>query len=283
MTRFDPQRPDFAPYGLTVERWTPTLMPRLDRHNEIELNLLERGSVTYLLGGRKVTIEAGRLAIFWAAIPHQIINVDIGSSYHVATVPLSWFLQWNLPSRLADPILHGRVIEEPRPKESAHDVEAFGRWRRDLARPSEAKRKVVLLEIEARLLRLAIALGTSGVQRTQTTAAMESPALSKAEEIAFFLAKNYLRPLTVEEVGRAVGLHPNYAMNLFKKVFTITLTEYLTQHRLSHAQRLLATTGDKVLSVALESGFGSISRFNDVFQKAFGCSPRAYRREHRLP
>ena len=40
------------------------------------------------------------------------------------------------------------------------------------------------------------------------------------------------------KIGAAVGLHPNYAMNLFKKVFATTLTEYLTQQRLSHAQRL---------------------------------------------
>jgi AraC-like DNA-binding protein len=282
MARFDPSRPDFAPYGLTVERWTPTLMPRPDRHNEIELNLLERGSVTYLLGGTKVTVEAGRMSVFWAAIPHQIINVGDMTSYYVATVPLAWFLQWNLPARLAEPILHGRVVCETRSNESRRDVETFGRWQRDLARPTQAKRRVVLLEIEARLLRMATALPAERTPLRPNTPSMESPALSKAEEIACFLAKNYRRPLSAAEVGKAVRLHPNYAMNLFKKVFTITLTEYLIQHRLSHAQRLLATTGGKILSIAMESGFGSVSRFNDVFRKSFGCSPRAYRREHQI-
>jgi AraC-like DNA-binding protein len=282
MARFDPSRPDFAPYGLTVERWTPTLMPRPDRHNEIELNLLERGSVTYLLGGAKVTVEAGRMSVFWAAIPHQIIHVGDETNYYVATVPLAWFLQWNLPARLAEPILHGRVACETRSNESRRDVETFGRWQRDLARPTQAKRRAVLLEIEARLLRMAMALPTERTSSRPNTPSMESPALSKAEEIACFLARNYQRPLTAAEVGKAVRLHPNYAMNLFKKVFTITLTEYLIQHRLSHAQRLLATTGGKILSIAMESGFGSVSRFNDVFRKSFGCSPRAYRREHQI-
>jgi AraC-like DNA-binding protein len=65
-------------------------------------------------------------------------------------------------------------------------------------------------------------------------------------------------------------------------VFSTTLTQYLTQHRLSHAQRLLATSNAKILSIAMESGFGSVSRFNDVFRTSFGCSPRAYRQEHRI-
>ncbi len=158
MARFDPTRPDFAPYGLTVSRWTPTLMQRPDRHNEIEMNLLDRGSVTYLLGGRKVTVEGGRLTVFWAAIPHQIISVGDESSYHVATVPLAWFLQWELPARLVEPILHGRLVSEPQGRSSQRDGDAFARWRVDLARPTQAKRRVVLLEIQARLLRLAMAL-----------------------------------------------------------------------------------------------------------------------------
>ena len=73
MAKFDPRRPDFAPYGLTCERWTPAAMVRPDRHNEVEINLLAKGSLTYLLGGRKETVAAGRLTAFWAAIPHQVI------------------------------------------------------------------------------------------------------------------------------------------------------------------------------------------------------------------
>ena len=73
---FDQRRRDFTPYGFTCERWTPARMPRPDRHNEIEINLLTGGALTYLVGGRKVRVPAGRLAIFWAAIPHQIIETQ---------------------------------------------------------------------------------------------------------------------------------------------------------------------------------------------------------------
>ena len=49
MVRFDPARPDFSPYGFSCIRWTPTMMPRCDRHNEIELNLLDKGRLVYLM------------------------------------------------------------------------------------------------------------------------------------------------------------------------------------------------------------------------------------------
>lgn len=257
-------------------------MKRPDRHNEIEMNLLERGSVTYLLGGRKVTVESGRLTVFWAAIPHQVIGLEGGGSYLVATVPLARFLQWGLPDRLVNPILHGEILTERRKELMVRDVAALDRWRGDLQASSQERQRAVLLEMQARLLRFGMGLSSEATRRASQASHVESAALSKAEEIACYLAKHYREPLTTEDIGSAVGLHPNYAMTLFKTVFATTLTEYLTQQRLSHAQRLLVTTRAKILDIAMAAGFGSVSRFNDVFRKAFGCSPRVYREMHRI-
>jgi AraC-like DNA-binding protein len=71
-------------------------------------------------------------------------------------------------------------------------------------------------------------------------------------------------------------------MGLFKKAFGTTLIDYLTHHRVSHAQRLLATTNEKIVEVAFNSGFNSISRFNEAFRRACGCTPRAYRLQHAM-
>jgi AraC-like DNA-binding protein len=100
--------------------------------------------------------------------------------------------------------------------------------------------------------------------------------------MACLIARQYSEPLTVEDIGKAVGLHPNYAMSLFKKAFGTTLIDYLTHHRISHAQRLLATTDEKIVDVAFSSGFNSISRFNETFRRACGCTPREYRVQHEL-
>jgi AraC-like DNA-binding protein len=102
-------------------------------------------------------------------------------------------------------------------------------------------------------------------------------------DMACCIAQNYTEPLTIDDISREVGLHPNYAMGLFKKTFGTTLIDYLTRHRVSHAHRLLATTDDKIVDVAFSSGFSSISRFNEAFRRACGSSPRDYRKQHELP
>jgi AraC-like DNA-binding protein len=278
---FDQRRRDFTPYGFTCERWTPARMPRPDRHNEIEINLLTGGALTYLVGGRKVRVPGGRLAIFWAAIPHQIIETQGASEYYVATIPLSWFLQCNFPEHLVQPVLHGDVLLDRRTDRG--DLARFELWLDDLRTDPANRQRPVFLEMEARLYRLALSLARGrGKSGRSAAEPVKEGHLSNVERMAAFVAMRYTEPLTVDDIGEHVGLHPNHAMTVFKRAFGTTLIRYLTEHRVSHAKRLLATTDDKILGVALTSGFGSVGRFNAVFRQTCGCSPREFRRRHRL-
>ena len=69
---FDEKRGELKPYGLTCETWRPQLMPKIDRHNEIELNYIPEGSITYFFPTGKVTVPPHKMALFWGLIPHKI-------------------------------------------------------------------------------------------------------------------------------------------------------------------------------------------------------------------
>lgn len=279
---FNHDRPDFAPYGFTCERWQAAPMRRPDRHDEIELNLLERGSLTYLLGGARITLKEQRLGVFWAAIPHQIIGSERKPEYYVVTIPLAWFLQCRLPAKLVDRLLHGQFLSDPDTSCFPLNVRLCQRWEKDLDDRPHAPPITALLELQACLLRLAEALPDATPNRRQTRAEAGEGAVGAAERMAAWIGRHYQEPLTIRDVARAVHLHPNYAMNLFKKTFHLTLLEHLTRYRMSHAQRLLATTDQKIIVVAHEAGFPSLSRFYEAFQRLCGCSPGHYRRDHKI-
>jgi AraC-like DNA-binding protein len=278
---FDHSRPDFKPYGFTCELWKAAPMRRPDRHNEVELNLLKNGSLTYLLGGERVTIRQGGLAAFWAAIPHQIIDSSGNPEYYVVTLPLSWFLQCRLPARLVDRLLHGQFLRDPSTERFQLDLHLFQTWTRDLYGGKSEANPATQLELHARLLRLAGSVPAISGRRTRAGSVLGEGGLSKVEQLASYIARNYQEAILIEDAAKEVGLHPNYAMSLFKRTFNITLNEYLTQHRVSHAQRLLATTDNKIVDVALEAGYPTLSRFYEAFKKSCGCSPSDYRKEHR--
>ncbi len=273
MKHFDTTRPKFSPYGFTCELWEPFRMPRPDTHNEIELNLLNSGSLTYLLGGHRATVKAGRLAVFWGGVPHQIVDAKGDESYFVATVPLSDFLAAGLPVAVVSRILHGELIASQ--VSDRCDEPRFRQWEEELRTRDPDALRAARLEVQARLIRLARSLSPAPTVRNP------DPALSRADQLACHIARNYHQALTADGIAKAVGLHPNYAMNLFRRAFGTTMTSFITQHRISHAQRMLLTTDDAVIEVALAAGFQSLSRFNEVFKTACGCSPREYRKAHR--
>mgnify|MGYP001766817396 CR=1 FL=1 len=189
-----------------------------------------------------------------------------------------------LPEPFVQPLLQGKLLSEPSSERSASDAQLFSHWEEDLQAESRELEKPVLLEMQARLLRLALKLPAESraAPKRGRIATITDTGLNKVEQMACFIARNYTERLTVQQIGECVKLHPNYAMNLFQKTFGTTLINYLTQHRVSHAQRLLATTDQTIVEIAFGSGFNSISRFNDAFRRACGCSPREYRVLHRL-
>lgn len=287
MKQFDPKRPEFAPYGFTCERWEPALMPRPDKHTEVELNYLERGRLTYLFWGERATVEAGRPALFWATTPHQIVEYQDVTSYTVITLPLPWLLNWALPETLIKRILSGRLVQGPDLSRSYADSALFERWHEDINHHSTRFHEIVLLEIKARLLRLAANLGeTSTTSKGPSTDSGKRPvgtqSRSKIEPMARFIAQNYTKPIHVADVAEAVGLHPDYAGDLFRRTFGVTLNNFIIQHRVQHAQRMLVTTNEKIVEVAFCSGFNSLSRFNVAFKSLCRCTPRQYRASHQL-
>ncbi len=277
---FDNSRADFMPYGFTCELWDAREMPRADRHNEIELNYLTSGSLTYLLGGHREKVEHGRLTMFWAALPHQILQYETRHPYHVVTLPLPSFLNCRLPSTLVRPVLEGKIVADP--IKHTDDESGFIRWFEDLQSGNPLREQAAEMEIHARLLRLALALpGRKGRARNTTHEPPPEPSLTCADQLACYIARQYMEPLTADDIAHAVGLHPNYAMALFKKTFGTTMVEFLLQHRLTHAQRLLVTTDLPITDVGGSSGFQSLSRFNEYFKDACGCAPREYRKAHK--
>jgi AraC-like DNA-binding protein len=256
-------------------------MPRPDRHDEIEINFLDRGSLTYLFGGQHVTVEARHVTAFWAAVPHQIIGFDKLNFYYVVTVPFGWVLQWGVPEQMLTALTQGQVIADCRRARGQLDRQLFDQWHRDFTSGSRLEREVIVLELRARMLRLSQFVQNKEAMPVLTPRAdgkQQQTNLEKAESMACFVARNYTSRIQIKDIAECVGLHPDYAATLFRKTFGTTLNVLITRHRIAHAQRQLVTTDEQVVNIAHDSGFESLSRFNKAFKQLAGMTPRQYRK-----
>lgn len=260
--------------GFRVWRGQPSPMKRPHQHTDIEFNFCIHGFMRYFLAGRFVTIPRQRLGGLWAGMPHRLMEIEPGTECIWITMPLAWVLSWKLPEVFTRRLLSGELALEPDPVRANEDLALQERWVAELKTNDAELRQIALLEVEARIRRLARSLTALGKgPRTRAGSAEAGP----AEKLAAYIGLHYRENLSVEDIATAAGLHPNYAMTLFKRSCGMSIWEYLTRMRVSHAQRVLLTSDSKVLDVALDAGFGSASRFYDTFTKVVGCTPKEYR------
>ena len=269
---FDKFREEFKPYGLTCETWIPRVMPRYDRHNEIEINYLPQGNITYLRHSEKITIPNKRFTIFWGLIPHQIIHYENVEKYYVCTIPFAHFLSWKLPAQFVDSLLRGDILYEQTDEYSQYDEFLLNNWLKDSGVNMQSD--LILLEMQTRITRMAHHL-----QSSDDGIALASYQTTLIEKITIYLTKNYCNDIKANDIGDAVGLHPDYANHIFKKAFGTTISDYIVELRIAHAQRKLLTTDMSITDIAYECGFNSIARFNATFFKKIQCTPREYKKK----
>ena len=272
---FDSSRDEFKPYGLTCEKWVTQLMNRFDQHNEIELNFFPSGSCTYLLYDKIVRIPSRRLTIFWGLTPHQIIDFQDTCQYYVCTIPLSLFLNWEVPSQMVDNLFAGQMLYDPIETRADYDEYLFKQWLHDMN--SSQTYEPSLTEMKARVIRLGQNYSQIAESRHLEGHIHHSESKTVAQ-IALFIAQNYMHPIKTIDIAKNVGLHPDYANSIFKKAFGVSLHQHVTNERINHAQRMLLTTDNPITDIAWSCGFNTISRFNSAFLKQNGCTPRKYRK-----
>lgn len=106
--------------------------------------------------------------------------------------------------------------------------------------------------------------------------------MKRVHDMIRYMAEHYTQNITIKDIAAAGGVSEGYAMGLFQKSLSMSITSYLTKLRLYHAKSALIETNEKILNIALDSGFGSLSRFYEVFNQDTATTPQSFRQAARL-
>ncbi len=92
----------------------------------------------------------------------------------------------------------------------------------------------------------------------------------------YYIASNYMRPMTLQDVAKNVYVNNWYLSTQFKKFTGISISEYIGQVRIYHAMRLLRNPDLKIAEVSSMVGFADPTYFSTVFKRLRNLSPRDY-------
>jgi AraC-like DNA-binding protein len=90
-----------------------------------------------------------------------------------------------------------------------------------------------------------------------------------------------LLELSFAELARMTHCTSRHLSRIFRELVGMSFRDKRAELRLTRARDLLATSRSKVVEVALESGYKSLSLFNLMFTRHFGTSPGRWRQRYR--
>ena len=190
-----------APWSQFSQRGSPSPLREFHRNNDMELTLLRSGRLTYEMNGRSTPIPPGRLCLLWGGIPHRWAEWSPAINLQVLCLPMAFFLRLKLPAGFFHALLTGQVIGESNEARVAVDDHLMREWAENIASGKPELRKVVEMEIEGRLHRLALKQPPKGLQ----------PRKSGGEDALARLLGTFCEGATegcsVEELCRRARLH----------------------------------------------------------------------------
>lgn len=240
-------------------------------HQSFCLGLVERGCRVILQKGRAITIPAGSMFILQPRQPHACRSPQASRhSYSVLCLPEN--LMASIAARLG--LAHGhppaftciRLDDQPLAAAFRHFLASVSKGHSNSRLGSLAEKLISGL-----IIRHASPIPVSRGAR---------PSQGSPEKTACtFLESHFESHVTLDALSRSVGLSPFHLQRRFLKSLGCTPKEYLLQHRIRIARRLLAK-GLPLSQVALMTGFYDQGHFTNRFKRVMGVTPGSFLSEN---
>lgn len=106
---------------------------------------------------------------------------------------------------------------------------------------------------------------------------------SKISEALKYIDDNLSENINLELLSDKFYFSPYYFHRLFSAIVGKTLGVYIRDRRILYACKLLCSTNESILDIALDCGFNSAQSFTRAFNEIQGLSPREYRKQGYSP
>ena len=267
--------------------------PKLKSHHhvELELNLVVRGTITYVVGKRRFTFQARTLLWLYPAQEHQLIDRSDDAQYYVAVFKPSLIARscrtiayeglkrdknaqggvlntvlepqsFDLIRRTMDSLMEGSLDPDLLNQEGGFGVGSDFTY--EHADPDGLNAGLHHLLLQCwRSQRTGKVLGNPVALHPAVGRALKLLSESEWEE-------------GLGQLAKACGVSEAYLSRTFRRQVGIPLSRYRNSLRLSRFWENYRQPEQKTLAEAVyAAGFGSYAQFYKVFAQAYGRGPRA--------
>jgi AraC-like DNA-binding protein len=257
--------------GRVVRHRAGDVRPRAHRHAELEVNLVVRGTASYLLGDRRYALRPGTLTWLFPGQDHVLVDESPDHELWWAVFRPALVAQI-ATSGHARPLLEEDPVEQFSRRLDSGRVRRLGALFREV---QDAEKSVDDVLVNTGLAYL---LSFAWRAFLDSDDVVEGVDLHPAVEMVAHTLRAHPEAGDLAALARAARLSPSHLSRIFKEQTGVSISRFRNQQRLQRFLRLYGRgrrTG--ALAAALEAGFGSYAQFYRVFREQTGRSPSALR------
>ena len=106
--------------------------------------------------------------------------------------------------------------------------------------------------------------------------------MNPVSKALWYVENNFAGEITLDEIAAVAGVSRFHVSRAFGEAIGRPITLYVRGRRLTEAAKVLASGATDILTVALESGYGSHEAFTRAFREQFGQTPESVRAQRHL-
>jgi AraC family transcriptional regulator len=106
--------------------------------------------------------------------------------------------------------------------------------------------------------------------------------MNPVSKALWYVENNFAGEITLDEIAGVAGVSRYHISRAFGEAIGRPITLYVRGRRLTEAAKVLASSATDILTVALESGYGSHEAFTRAFREQFGQTPESVRAQRHL-
>lgn len=92
-----------------------------------------------------------------------------------------------------------------------------------------------------------------------------------------YIDKNFLKDISLDFLSKKFLINKFYLTRLFKKNYSITINDYITQKRITKSKELLRFSDKTITQISNECNIGDANYYSRVFKKIENITPKQYR------
>lgn len=249
-------------------------------HDEIEVLVVENGTLLLELAGQDFEIHAGEgvfinSGVLQAGKAAQSSNCEIYSLvFHPSLI--SGAAESAIEQRYVRPLIDCGELPYIHFKSSVawhkqavqHIHDAFGFYE------GEAFGYELLVREKLSQVWFLIVNHYQSLLNKQSSTSLDS---SRLKGMLAFIHQNYRNAITLADISKSAAIGERECLRCFKRTIAQPPMNYLLRYRVSVAADLLTKTGKSITEICQQCGFESPSYFSMMFKRTMELSPKDYR------